>query len=97
MVGTQLRYGRFAAAQLVRDLRDRSGPDHAVAEIHSFVREVAYCLLSSDDIELGEFLEGAFMLWKLGSLDAYDKFNQEIMAMETFLEDNDRYVFQRRQ
>jgi len=97
VVYNQLRKGVFSAARLVRELRQRWGPGHHVPEVHGFVREVAYCLLSNEDIELGEVHAGKFTPWSLDPLDAYDKFEQEIMAMNAFLDDDDRYVFHKKQ
>jgi hypothetical protein len=90
----RLREARFFAAILVRELRQRWGPNHDVLEVHHFVREVVCCLLWHDDIEVGELRHGIFVPWNLDSEESYDRFDQEVMAMDTFLDEDDRYVFQ---
>jgi hypothetical protein len=85
-----------SAASLVRELRRRWGVEHGVAEVHCFVREVIGCLLRHEDVEAGEMTAGRFVSWKLEPCDADDKFDAELMAMDVFLDDENKYVFQKR-
>jgi hypothetical protein len=94
-------YGRLttapvSAASLVRELRRRWGVEHGVAEVHCFVREVIGCLLRHEDVEAGEMRAGRFVSWKLEPWDADDKVDAELMAMDVFLDDENKYVFQKR-
>jgi hypothetical protein len=86
-----------AAAHLVRELRSRWGVEHGVASVHGFVREVATCLLHYEDVEVGDMQAGTFVRWALPQCDAADKIGVGLMALETFFDDENRYVFQKRQ
>ena len=85
-----------AAAQLVRELRSRWGVEHGVGSVHGFVREVATCLLHYEDVEVGDVQAGTFIPWPLPQWDADDKIDAELMAMDSFLDDEARYVFRKR-
>ncbi|MBE0543193.1 MAG: hypothetical protein IH623_17755 [Verrucomicrobia bacterium] len=85
------------AAHLVRELRSRWGVEHGIGSVHGFVREVATCLLHHEDVEVGDMQAGTFVPWALPQWDADDKIDAELMAMETFLDDENRYVFRKRQ
>ena len=94
-------YGRLStapvsAASLFRKLRRRWSVKHGFAEVHCFVREVIGCLLLHEDVEVGEMTAGRFVSWKLDSCDADDKVDAELMAMDVFLDDEGKYVFQKR-
>jgi hypothetical protein len=94
-------YGRLSTepvsvAHMVRELRTRWGVEHGVGSVHGFVREVVTCLLSHDDVEVGDISAGRFVPWTLELWEADDKIDAELMAMESFLEDEDRYVFRKR-
>ena len=84
-----------AAAHLVRELRDQWGAGHGVGSVHGFVREVATCLLR-DDVEIGDVTAGRFVPWKLAPWDADQRIDTELMAMDSFLEDESKYVFRMR-
>jgi hypothetical protein len=85
-----------AAAHLVRELRSRWGAEHGVGSVHGFVREVATCLLRHDDVEVGDVTAGRFIPWELAPWDAEEKMDAELMAMDLFLDDEDKYVFRKR-
>jgi hypothetical protein len=85
-----------AAAHLVRELRGRWGVEHGVGSVHGFVREVATCLLHYDDVEVGDVTAGRFVPWPLPSSDADERIDAELMAMDSFLDDEDKYVFRKR-
>ena len=94
-------YGRLStapvsAASLVRELRRRWGVEHGVAEVHCFVREVIGCLLRHEDVEVGEMTAGRFVSWNLEPWDADDRIDAELMAVDVFLDDEGKYVFQKR-
>jgi hypothetical protein len=85
-----------SAAHLVRELRGRWGVEHGVLEVHGFVREVATCLLWRGDVDLGDLKEGKFVSWSLEPDEANLKIDDELMSMDSFLEDENRYVFQKK-
>jgi hypothetical protein len=58
------------------------------------VEAVAACLLR-DDVELGDIIDGRFTPWRLEPWDAHFKLQQELLAMDAFLDDKERYVFRR--
>ena len=95
-VHDRLSTGPVPAADLVRELRTRWGAEHGVGSVHGFVREVATCLLRHDDVEIGDMRGGRFISWELEPWDAEDKIDQGLMGMDTFLEDESRYVFRRK-
>jgi hypothetical protein len=72
------------------------GVEHGVAEVHSFVREVAVLLLHHEEVEIGDLIAGRFVGWPLTPWDADQKLDAELMAMEEFLDDGSRYVFRMR-
>jgi hypothetical protein len=86
-----------AAAHIVRELRSRWGIEHGVGSVHVFVREVVTCLLHHDDVEVGDVKSGRFVAWQLPPWDADYRIDSELMAMDTFLDDETRYVFRKTQ
>jgi hypothetical protein len=60
--------------------------------VHGFVREVATCLLDHEDVEVGDVRDGRFVSWSLPSWDADEKIDAELTTMDTFLDDDSRYV-----
>jgi hypothetical protein len=95
-VYARLSSGPVAAAQLVRELRSRWGPEHGVGSVHGFVREVVTCLLHHDDVEIGDISGGQFEPWLLPPWDADERIEEELMAMDGFLDDESHYVFRKR-
>src|SRR5437660_3143590 len=89
-----LAHSALSAAELVHELRRKWGPEHGVGEVHRFVEEVAACLLR-DDVELGDIIDSRFAAWRLEPWDAHFKLQQELLAMDAFLDDKERYVFRR--
>lgn len=87
--------GPVPVAAFVRDLRERWGSEFGVGAVHGFVREVAAFRLDRDDVEVGDIEDGSFVPWALPSWDADEKIDTELMAMDTFLEDETQYVFRR--
>ena len=85
-----------AAAHLVRELRSRWGVEHGVKSVHGFVREVVTCLLLREDVEVGDITGGRFVPWPLPSCDTDDKIDADLMAMDSFLDDEEKYVFRKR-
>ena len=85
-----------AAAHLVRELRSRWGVEHSVGSVHGFVRETATCLLHRDDVEVGDVTAGRFVPWQLAPWDADERIDAELMAMDLFLDDDNKYVFRKR-
>jgi hypothetical protein len=92
----QLAKSDVSVADLVEELRLKWGPEHRVPEVHCFVEEVAASLLR-EDVEIGDILDGRFSAWMLERWDAHAKVAQELLAMDTFLDDKNRYVFYRTQ
>ena len=95
-VYSQLTSQPVAAAHLVRELRSRWGVEHGVDSVHGFVREVATCLLHYDDVEIGDVTAGRFIPWQLPPWDADQRIDAELVAMDLFLDDEDKYVFRKR-
>jgi hypothetical protein len=95
VVYSRLSTAPVSAAHLVRELRSCWGVEHGVGSVHGFVREVATCLLHHEDVEVGEVRGGMFVPWPLPSYDADDKIDAELMAMDTFLDDESQYVFRK--
>src|SRR2546427_8587411 len=93
----RLSKGPVPTAHLVRELRGRWGTEHGLSEVHGFAREVATCLLRHDDVEVGDLTEGQFVRWELEPWDADHRIDRELMSMDTFLEDESRYVFRKKQ
>jgi len=85
-----------AAAHLVRELRSRWGAEHGVGSVHGFVREVATCLLHYEDVQVGDVTTGKYVPWQLAPWEADERIDAELMAMDLFLEDEDRYVFRKK-
>lgn len=94
-VYTRLNEGPVPTSHLVRELRDRWGPDHGVSAVHGLLREVATCLLWRNDVELGEIKEGRYVSWALEPEDANTKIDEELTSMDAFLADENRYVFRK--
>jgi len=65
--------------------------------VHGFVDEVAACILHYDDVEVGDIRDGHFTGWGLKPWEAHVKLEQELLAMDTFLDDKERCVFHRPQ
>jgi hypothetical protein len=95
-VYSRLSEGPVPTAHLVRELRGRWGIEHGVSEVHGFVREVATCLLWRGDVDLGDLKEGKFVSWSLEPEDANQRIDQELMSLDAFLGDRNRYVFQKK-
>ena len=83
-------------AHLVRELRSKWGADLGVSSVHGFIREVAYCLLVHDDVLVGDIAEGKFVPWTLEPSEVDQKIDRDLMSMDTFLDDETRYVFRRK-
>ncbi len=96
VVYSRLSTGPVAAAQLVRELRELWGDEHGVGSVHGFVREVATCLLRHDDVEVGDVTDGRFVSWQLDQRDADERIDAELMAMNSFLDYEYKYVFRKR-
>jgi hypothetical protein len=93
-----LRLGKepVSVACLVLEFRNRWGAEHGVASVHGFIREVAACLLHHDDVEVGDVTSGRFVSWQLAPWEANDRIDAELMAMDKFLDDGDKYVFRKK-
>ena len=92
----RLYEGPVAVAQLVGELRERWGVEHGVAYVHGFIREVATCLLWTDEVEVGDIVGGRFIPWNIQGEDANSRIDEELMSMNAFLEDEGRYVFRKK-
>ena len=83
-------------AHLIRELRAKWGVDFGVSSVHGFIREVAYCLLVHDDVQVGDIAEGRFVPWTLEPSEVEQKIDRDLMSMGAFLDDETRYVFRRK-
>ena len=88
--------GPLPIAHLVRELRGKWGADFGVSSVHRFIEEVAYCLLIHDDVLVGDIIEGRFVPWALERSEVDQKIDRDLMSMDTFLDDETRYVFYRK-
>jgi hypothetical protein len=92
----RLAQAPVSAAELVQELHAKWGPEHGVGEVHGFVEEVACCLLHHEDVDVGDMHDGQFVSWGLEPWYARDRIERELLAMNTFLDDTQRFVFQRK-
>jgi hypothetical protein len=90
----QLAHSDLSAAELVHELRAKWGPEHRAAEVHRFVAEVAACLLR-EDVAVGDLRDGRFSAWTLDPWDAHKKIADDLMSLDSFLENKTQYVFHR--
>jgi hypothetical protein len=97
LVCERLRSAPFPLAWLVRELRAKWGDEHRVLAVHGLVREVATCLLHREDVEVGDLHEGRFVPWQTEAWHADERIDTELMAMTAFLDDEARYVFQKKE
>jgi hypothetical protein len=92
----RVRSAPLPIAHLVRELRGKWGADFGVSSVHGFIREVVYCLLVHDDVLVGDIAEGRFVAWALEPSAVDQKIDRDLMSMSTFLDDETRYVFQKK-
>jgi hypothetical protein len=95
-VRSRLGEGPIPAACLVQELRSQWGFEHGAAEVHRFVQEMATCLLFYGDVEVGDLENGRFIPWQLSPEASAEKIEADLMGMDAFLEDENRYVFRKR-
>jgi hypothetical protein len=89
----RLSAGAVSVASLVRELRKRWGPEHGVSAVHGFLAEVARCTIGRDGVQLGALVDGRFVPWQGELCDVDVRFEEEMNAADTFIEDENRYVF----
>jgi hypothetical protein len=89
----RLSAGPVSVASLVRELRKRWGPAHGVSAVHGFIAEVSRCTIGRDGVQLGTLVDGRFVPWQGELCDIDDRFEEEMKSADTFIEDEDRYVF----
>jgi len=95
-VYSRLSTGPVTVSSLVRELRDRWGPEHGVSAGHGFLAEVATCLLHRDDVEMGDAKEGRLVAWEIDPWDANHRLEEELMALGAFHGDESRFVFRKK-
>ena len=93
----RLSAGPVSVASLVRELRERWGPEHRVSEVHGFLAEVSRCTIGRDGVQLGAVVDGRFVPWQGELCDIDDRFEEEMEAADAFIEDENRYVFVRKE
>lgn len=96
LIYRRLSRGVVPSAEIVRELRERWGPEFGVSAVHGCVREVATCLLHRDDVEVGDIEEGRFVSWGIEPWEANTRIDEEMMSMPTFLEVDSGYVFRKK-
>jgi hypothetical protein len=84
-----------STAGIVQELRTKWGPGHDVREVHRFADEVAACVLHHEDVEIGDIHNARFRSWGLESWDAHSKLEHNLLSIDSFLDDNERFVFRR--
>jgi hypothetical protein len=91
----RLGRGLVSTAQIAREVRNRWGADHGFMAVHGFVREVGTCLLFRGDVQVGDLKDGVFSAWNLGPDEADAKLSDELMSLDSFIDDDSRYVFRK--
>jgi hypothetical protein len=85
------------AASLVRELRARWGPEFTPSAVHGFIAEVSRCTIGRDGVHLGSVSDGHFRPWSGELYEIDDRFEEEMMSLDAFLEDEHRFVFVRKE
>lgn len=83
-------------AHWVKELQT-AWPDADVRVVHGAVHEIAAALLHRGDVEVGERRANQFVPWRMTRWDAEARIHSELMAMKDFLQDENRYVFRKKQ
>jgi hypothetical protein len=94
-IHSRLRDGPVTVATLVRELRSRWGPEFVPSAVHGFIAEAARCLIGREGVRLGAVQDGRFVPWSGEVWDIDARFEKEMLSLDTFLEDEHRYVFVR--
>jgi hypothetical protein len=94
LIYQRLKLGPVSVASLVGEIRDRWGEGHSIESVHQFVIEAMYCLLSHQDVDVGDIAEGQFVSWTIEPLYAYDRIESKLMPLATAFEDHKSIVFQ---
>lgn len=92
----RLSAGPVSVASLVRELRELWGTEFGPSAVHGFIAEVSRCTIGRDDVQLGSVSDGRFTPWSGELCDIDDRFEEEMMSLDAFLEDEHRYVFARK-
>jgi hypothetical protein len=90
-----LEGGPVPVADLVVELRERWGTEHGAGEVHAFVDEVAACLLWRGDVDIGDFVEGAFNSWGLEPDYSHQKLEHMLDQQEDYFSDRTLCVFKK--
>ncbi|WP_395750564.1 hypothetical protein [Prosthecobacter sp.] len=85
----RLAHGAVSVAALVREVRERWGPEHSFGSVHLFVEEVLYCLLRESDVDVACATAGDLVSWNLPADEAWEKISEHLRKMHEFLEDDD--------
>jgi hypothetical protein len=89
----RLSAGPVSVASLVRELRERWGTEFGPSAVHGFIAEVSRCTIDREGVQLGSISAGHFKPWPGELCDIDDRFEEEMMSLDAFLEDEHRYVF----
>lgn len=87
--------GQLSAAHLVRLIREKWQALATPESVHFFVSESVRCLMGRVGVEVGDIIDGQFVRWDLELWDADETFESEVCALDTYLEDDTRYVFRK--
>jgi hypothetical protein len=52
--------------------------------------------LDYDDVEVGDIDADRFVAWTLERWDAFDKIEEDLMSLESFFDNDGKYVFRMR-
>ncbi|WP_395737403.1 hypothetical protein [Prosthecobacter sp.] len=88
-VHQRLAHGAVSVAALVREVRERWGPEHSVGSVHLFVEEMLYCLLREADVDVACAAAGGLVPWKLPADEAWEKISERLRRLHEFLEDDE--------
>ena len=87
--------GQISTAHLVRLIKEKWQALATPGGVHFFVSESVRCLMGCEGVEIGDIIDGQFVRWSLELWDADEKFESEVCALDTYLEDETRYVFRK--
>jgi hypothetical protein len=85
-----------SASYLIRLVRDRLGEIATPVSVHFFVAESIRCLLRYEDVEVGDLVDDRFVAWSSDAIDSEQRIEDELSSFDTYLEDDGRYVFRKK-
>lgn len=93
----RLAHGAVSVAALVREVRERWGPEHSFGSVHLFVEELLYCLLREFDVDVACANAGGLVSWKLPADEAWEKISERLRMQHEFLDDDEWCYMRKKQ